>query len=715
MKLLEPPECYFIHNVLTPSECEHFIKLSNELGYKTKKSKRSGPPVRTNERVLFEAPESTIRDLQNRLLPPLMDVDVSSVGPGWKLDTDGFFLNSKWRFNVYKEGQTFNPHLDSGHEFAPDHRSLLSVIIYLNDDFDGGETCFYPNGQSKDNMTPGHMDKDEVRIKPKQGSALIFPHYGPFNPRHSGMPVIPSPRPKYIIRTDIFYKDHQFSLEKVLFGGISNLKRLVILMGPPGAGKSTIVKALNEKTGWSGMNFGASVRDWGKTQSELGQKIRDHRKLVQGIDDPSIRKTKNWLADDLSIEILKKTFPKYTNQFLAFDGFPKMRSQALLLERSDWFIISVINLQISDKVQKERILKRAKIGDSGSDQVVMRSEDSLEGLEVRMVDWREDSLPLVEHFRKKGLVVDINAESSIETILEEIENSTNARLYDLAAAYFPQKLLEIIKGHSTDKKNLSKKSIVYRFSDGNGPDYYLKLVNESRFSNAETFEAPLLTRLKQMNFPLEVPEVLADFKLGPSINALLSRKVTGITLKEAFNKYPEAKLDLVKCWARALAKVHGFKPLDKSKFIIRSVPQLLSMARDRLGQGLVKKSSFSAKYGCSQEINLAVELEEIGSICDHLQFSEEYFVHGDPCAPNMIYNEQKKEVTGCIDNPGSGFSDYHWDLAIACWSVVYNSEESYRDIFLDEYFKTRNQHTHKSLSLNPDKFDVMYRLARFIL
>lgn len=49
-------------------------------------------------------------------------------------------------------------------DFKPSHRFLISVILYLNEDFEGGETLFL---------------NDKLKVKPKKGSALIFP-CGPY-------------------------------------------------------------------------------------------------------------------------------------------------------------------------------------------------------------------------------------------------------------------------------------------------------------------------------------------------------------------------------------------------------------------------------------------------------------------------------------------------------------------------------------------------------
>lgn len=68
----------------------------------------------------------------------------------------GFEKESRWlahkvnpcfMFTKYQKGDFFKMHLDGGHVQIEDDRSVLSLMIYLNDDFKGGNTVFYENGE----------------------------------------------------------------------------------------------------------------------------------------------------------------------------------------------------------------------------------------------------------------------------------------------------------------------------------------------------------------------------------------------------------------------------------------------------------------------------------------------------------------------------------------------------------------------------------------
>jgi predicted O-methyltransferase YrrM len=124
--------------------------------------------------------------------------------------------------------ETFAPHIDAG--FPPSGLaadgtlrwdasssddgevvSRLTVLMYLNDDFVGGETKFYqPLVQHQE---------DDVRqviasVRPQQGSILVFPqavgedaveHARQHWPLHEGSPVVRGNRPKYVIRSDVLF------------------------------------------------------------------------------------------------------------------------------------------------------------------------------------------------------------------------------------------------------------------------------------------------------------------------------------------------------------------------------------------------------------------------------------------------------------------------------------------------------------------------------
>jgi predicted 2-oxoglutarate/Fe(II)-dependent dioxygenase YbiX len=91
-------------------------------------------------------------------------------------------MNERFRYYRYRPGQRFNWHADAPFRRTNGEVSQLSFIMYLNDDFTGGETAV--------------MDRV---ITPKRGMALFFLH----ELLHEGRPVTAGT--KYVMRTDVMY------------------------------------------------------------------------------------------------------------------------------------------------------------------------------------------------------------------------------------------------------------------------------------------------------------------------------------------------------------------------------------------------------------------------------------------------------------------------------------------------------------------------------
>ncbi|CAF0906569.1 unnamed protein product [Rotaria sordida] len=98
-------------------------------------------------------------------------------------------VNKAMRLNKYRHDEHFAPHKDAQYAPSGDERSLLSLIIYLNDNYEKGETKFYfPKAAPKFNMKGLTIEEEiqaygglengyeYVSIKPKKGYAVLFTH-----------------------------------------------------------------------------------------------------------------------------------------------------------------------------------------------------------------------------------------------------------------------------------------------------------------------------------------------------------------------------------------------------------------------------------------------------------------------------------------------------------------------------------------------------------
>ena len=101
-------------------------------------------------------------------------------------------LNDHFRFSKYHKGQFFDIHKDGINQDSKGNMSALTLNIFLNEDFKGGETDFFNS-----------FDRNDLRfsITPKIGrGGLFYAHQ-----YHSGNEILEGT--KYLLRTDVMVKD----------------------------------------------------------------------------------------------------------------------------------------------------------------------------------------------------------------------------------------------------------------------------------------------------------------------------------------------------------------------------------------------------------------------------------------------------------------------------------------------------------------------------
>ncbi len=173
-------DIFLIENFLSEKECVSLIEKSEQIGYEEAKvqtglntaSMIKG--IRNNERILYKDGDLAT-ELYNRVIQFLPH----KIG---KLEICG--LNELFRFYKYNPSQRFKMHRDGSYKKNDCEESFFTFLIYLNDDFEGGETEF----------------ENLFTIKPKTGSLLLFHH--PY--RHEGKVLISGT--KYCLRSDVIYK-----------------------------------------------------------------------------------------------------------------------------------------------------------------------------------------------------------------------------------------------------------------------------------------------------------------------------------------------------------------------------------------------------------------------------------------------------------------------------------------------------------------------------
>ena len=169
---------FTIDDFLSKEECVQLINESEAKGYEqatvqTDKGARLVREVRNNQRVLFkdEILSSTLWNKVSEFVPKQIGKS-AAIG-----------LNELFRFYKYEPGQKFKKHIDESFIRNESEASYYTFMIYLNENYEGGETTF-----------------DNIKIKAKTGMALIFLHSFP----HEGREILTGK--KYVLRTDIMYR-----------------------------------------------------------------------------------------------------------------------------------------------------------------------------------------------------------------------------------------------------------------------------------------------------------------------------------------------------------------------------------------------------------------------------------------------------------------------------------------------------------------------------
>lgn len=172
----------------------------------------------------------------------------------------------------------------------------------------------------------------------------------------------------------------------------------LILVGIQGSGKSTQGNILSEKLNIPYLSSGHIFREMSKEKTPLGRYIKET--MNAGFLIP----------DDKTLEIVIEylSHPEYTTGYI-LDGFPRTVPQAEAFPNG---VEKVIYLRVSDKEALWRL--------AGRDDDGIREDNTLKALMKRIAEFHTKTEPVIEYYREKGKLLEIDGEKHIDEITSEI-------------------------------------------------------------------------------------------------------------------------------------------------------------------------------------------------------------------------------------------------------------------------------------------------------
>lgn len=209
----------------------------------------------------------------------------------------------------------------------------------------------------------------------------------------------------------------------------------LVLLGPPGVGKGTQASAIVGKYNIPHISTGDIFRSNIKEGTELGKEAKSY--MDKGLLVP----------DELVVSIVQDRLTKEDcSEGFLLDGFPRTLDQADALDKELTKIGIKLNKVVNIEAEKDVLIERAigrrickscgatyhikfnppkidKVCDIDGGELLQRDDDIEETVATRIGVYNEQTQPLIDYYRKKGIILNVDGTRPIKDIFGEIVQS----------------------------------------------------------------------------------------------------------------------------------------------------------------------------------------------------------------------------------------------------------------------------------------------------
>lgn len=215
----------------------------------------------------------------------------------------------------------------------------------------------------------------------------------------------------------------------------TNNQQIILILGPPGAGKGTQADLLQEEFELGYIGSGELLRARKLIDDFTGRKTKEVMDVGKRIPTPIVFKL--WMD---KFEELKQS-----SEFQGFvlDGSPRTILEAEMIEQAlewyDWaknrrvIFINLSEQDCVDRLTKRRTCKKCGrvipyVGefknlekcDKCGGELFIRADDEPEDIKERLRWYKEEVLPVVDFYRQKGILIEVNGDQPIEKVYQDI-------------------------------------------------------------------------------------------------------------------------------------------------------------------------------------------------------------------------------------------------------------------------------------------------------